>query len=107
MNQRRFLMVRAGLCLAASGASVEAVPLGMAFAYRGQLKRDGGPVDFDASSTLDVGGFNVPFHSMPTTVAHVTRGAGPRFEPGTTGWSGMLSRTLLMDAPLGSEPIGG
>ncbi len=66
---------------------------------------DGFWVDFNYSSGSGVGGYNVPFNSMPQALG-VGAGAKLRLKPGSTSWTGIISSRTLIDAPLGTAVIG-
>jgi hypothetical protein len=54
----------------------------------------------------NVGGYHQPFHSFATAMAKTTSGSKIRLKPGTSGWTGKISKRLRLDAPLGKAKIG-
>ena len=49
----------------------------------------------------NVGGFHQPFHSFATAMAKTTAGSKIRLKPGTSDWTGKISKRIRLDAPLG------
>lgn len=49
----------------------------------------------------DVGGFHQPFHSFASAMAKTTAGSKIRLKPGTSDWTGKISKRTRLDAPLG------
>ena len=54
----------------------------------------------------DVGGFHQPFHSFASAMAKTTAGSKIRLKPGTSDWTGKISKRTRLDAPLGMAKIG-
>ena len=53
-----------------------------------------------------VGGYHEPFRSFVSAVGYAQDGSKLRLKAGTTGWTGVLSTKLLLDAPLGAAVLG-
>lgn len=54
----------------------------------------------------DVGGFHQPFHSFASAMAKTTAGSKIRLKPGSSDWTGKISKRTRLDAPLGMAKIG-
>lgn len=54
----------------------------------------------------DVGGFHQPFHSFASAMAKTTSGSKIRLKPGSSGWTGKITKRIRLDAPLGEAKIG-
>jgi hypothetical protein len=67
---------------------------------------DGFWVEFGSGSTLQVGGYNAPFHSLSTALANTTDGTKLRFQPGSTSWTGTINEKMRLDSPFGLVRIG-
>ena len=67
---------------------------------------DGTWVNFNANPAIRVGGFNASFRTMPEALSSVGFGTKLRFKPGSTNWTGTLSKKLLIDSPFGLTRIG-
>ncbi len=67
---------------------------------------DGFWVEFGATGSSEVGGFNEPFTSMSSALLRTTDGTRLRFLPGTTGWTGTIDERMRLDAPFGMARIG-
>jgi CubicO group peptidase (beta-lactamase class C family) len=66
---------------------------------------DGFWVDFNASSS-GFGGHNDPFHTMDETLSATTDGTKLRFKPGSSSWTGTISKHMMLNAPSGTAIIG-
>lgn len=56
--------------------------------------------------TQGVGGYNTPFRGFQRMLDQTTTGSKVRLLPGAQGWTGVLDRQMLLDAPLGEVLIG-
>lgn len=54
----------------------------------------------------DVGGFHQPFHSFVSALAKTAPGSKIRLKPGSSGWTGKITKRIRLDAPLGEATIG-
>ncbi|NBC19102.1 MAG: serine hydrolase [Bacteroidetes bacterium] len=67
---------------------------------------DGFWIDTGGTGSGGVGGYHAAFGSFAAALAYVQDGSKLRLFGGTTGWTGTLSKRLLLDAPLGSAVLG-
>jgi hypothetical protein len=68
---------------------------------------DGFWVDFDSIPTGNFyGGHDDPFPSFGTALARVSDGTKLRIKAGSSSWTGVISKRLLLDAPYGKVVIG-
>jgi CubicO group peptidase (beta-lactamase class C family) len=66
---------------------------------------DGFWVDFNASSS-GFGGHDDPFHNMNEALSDTTDGTKLRFKPGTSNWTGTISKRMMLNTPSGTAIIG-
>ena len=66
---------------------------------------DGFWVDFNASSS-GFGGHDDPFYTMNDTLSATTDGTKLRFKPGTSNWTGTISKRMMLNTPVGTAIIG-
>ncbi len=66
---------------------------------------DGFWVDFNASSS-GFGGHDDPFHTMNAALSATTDGTKLRFKPGTSNWTGTISKHMMLNTPFGTAVIG-
>ncbi len=66
---------------------------------------DGFWLDFNATVS-GFGGYDGPFHTMETALASTADGTKLRIKPGTSNWTGKISKKMLIDAPFGTVIIG-
>jgi CubicO group peptidase (beta-lactamase class C family) len=66
---------------------------------------DGFWVDFNESSS-GFGGHDDPFHTMNETLNATTDGTKLRFKPGTSNWTGTISKRMMLNTPVGTAIIG-
>ncbi len=57
-------------------------------------------------TSTGVGGYNAPFGSFTYALSRVTEGSKLRLSPGSRNWRGVLTRRLMLDAPLGAVILG-
>lgn len=67
---------------------------------------DGAWVKFGATNSPEFGGYDTPYHSITSLLAHAGANTKVRVKPGTSDWTGTLSTRMLFDAPVGSAVIG-
>lgn len=53
-----------------------------------------------------VGGYNRPYLSVQAAVSSASNGTKLRLKPGTSAFTGTISKQMLLDAPLGAATIG-
>lgn len=67
---------------------------------------DGFWVNVSGFVTAGPGSYSRPFASLTTALDFVEDGSKLRLRAGTSGWTGVLSTKLLLDAPLGHAVLG-
>jgi CubicO group peptidase (beta-lactamase class C family) len=67
---------------------------------------DGFWVSTGGTGTTGTGGYHDLFASFSTALGYAQDGSKLRLRPGTTSWTGVLDKKLLLDAPLGSAVLG-
>ena len=66
---------------------------------------DGFWLDFNATVS-GFGGYDDPFHTIETTLASTVDGTKLRIKPGSSNWTGKITKKMLIDAPFGTVLIG-